>query len=82
MQTILIELKNSKAFEELYNLEKKNFIRIVNEDFASYSLPGKPINEEEFKAWIEYAENCPTVSLNEAKQQWEAKKKKLQNLSR
>ncbi|HUX53475.1 MAG TPA: hypothetical protein VMV56_03600 [Williamwhitmania sp.] len=82
MQTVLIELKNSKALEELHNLEEKNFIRIVNEDFSTYSLPGKPISEEEFRAWVEYAENTPTVSLNEAKQQWEGKKKKLQNLIR
>ena len=82
MQTILIELKNNKAFEELHNLEEKNFIRIVNEDFSSYSLPGKPINEEEFHVWVEYAENTPTVSLNEAKQRWETQKKKLQNLIR
>jgi hypothetical protein len=82
MQTILIELKNNKAFEELHNLEEKNLIRIVNEDFSSYSLPGKPINEEEFRAWVKYAENTSTISLNEAKQKWEAKKKKLQSLIR
>lgn len=82
MQTILIELKNNKAIEELHNLEEKDFIRIVNEDFSSYSLPGKPINEDEFRAWIDHAENTPTVSLIEAKQKWEARKKKLQNLIR
>ncbi|OQB30053.1 MAG: hypothetical protein BWY08_01397 [Bacteroidetes bacterium ADurb.Bin174] len=80
MQTILIELRNNKAFEELHSLEEKDFIRIVSEDFSSYSLPGKPINEDEFRAWVEHAENTPTVSLNEAKQQWETRKKKLQNL--
>jgi len=80
MQTILIELKNSKAIEELHNLEEKDFIRIVTEDFASYSLPGKPINEDEFRAWVDHAENTPTVSLNEAKQQWGARKKMLQSL--
>lgn len=80
MQTILIELKNTKAIEELHNLEEKNLIRIVNEDFSSYSLPGKPIDENEFRAWVEHAESTPTMSLNEAKQQWKARKKKLQNL--
>lgn len=80
MQTVLIELKNSKAFEELHNLEEKNFIRIVCEDYTSYSLPGKSISGDEFRAWAEYAENTPTVSLNEAKQRWEAQKKKLQSL--
>ncbi len=80
MQTILIELKNNKAFEELHNLEEKNFIRIINEDFSLYPLPWKPINEDEFRAWVEYAENTPTVSLNEAKQRWKTRKKKLQGL--
>ena len=82
MQTILIELKNTKAIEELHNLEEKKLIRIINEDFSSYALPGKPLNEEEFRAWVEYAENTTNVSLNEAKQLWETRKKKLQNLIR
>jgi len=82
MQTILIELKNNLAFEELHNLEEKNLIRIINEDFSSYALPGKPINNGEFKAWVEYAEDTPDIGLNEAKQQWEIRKKKLQSLIR
>jgi hypothetical protein len=82
MQTILIELKNNKAFEELHNLEEKNFIRIVKDDFSSYSLPGKPISEDEFRAWVESAENSTTMSLDEAKQRWDIRKKKLQGLIR
>lgn len=82
MQTMLIELRNDKAFEELQNLEEKDYIRIVTEDFSSFSLPGKPINSDEFKAWVDYAEHTPTMGLNEAKQQWEARKKKLQSLIR
>jgi hypothetical protein len=82
MQTILIELKNNKAFEELHNLEEKKLIRIINENYSSYALPGKPLNEEELRALVEYAENTTTVSLNEAKQLWEARKKKLINLIR
>ena len=61
---------------------KKKHVRIINEDFSSYSLPGKPIYEEEFKAWLKYVQDTPTLSLNEAKQQWEARKKKLQNIIR
>ena len=82
MQTILIELKNSKAFEALHNLEEKNIIRIVDEDSSQLSLPGKPISEEEFRAWVKSAESTPTITLNEAKLQWGAKKKKLQRLIR
>jgi hypothetical protein len=80
MQTILIELKNNLAFEELHNLEEKNLIRIIKEDFSSYALPGKSINEDEFKAWVKFAEDTPEISLNEAKQRWEIRKEKLQRL--
>jgi hypothetical protein len=73
MQTVLIELKNSKALEELHHLEERKFIRIVNEDSSQLSLPGKPINVDEFRSWVEYAENTSTISLNEAKQQWGGK---------
>lgn len=82
MQTILIELKNSKAFEALYNLEKENIIRILSDNLASYCLPGKPLDEDEFKSWVEYAENTPTLSLNEAKKQWEKRKKKLLSITK
>ena len=64
-------------------LEHKQLIRIVKEpDLNSYALPGEPINEEDFKKWVEYAEDSPTVSFTEAKQRWAAQKKKLQKLIR
>ena len=37
----------------------------------------KTLNED-FKRWVEYAENSPTASLTEAKQRWANQKKKLQ----
>ena len=77
MQTILVELKNNKAYEELHNLEARHLIRIVNEDTSSYTLNGKPTSTEDFKKWVEFAENTPTISLTQAKQQWETRKKKL-----
>jgi len=84
MQTVLVELRDNKAFEELHNLEAKHLIRIVNENKtgSSYALPGEPVSVEDFRKWIEYAENTPTISLTQAKQQWQAQKKKLQQLIR
>ena len=84
MKTVLIELRDNKAFEELHNLEEKHLIRIINENEidSSYALPGDPISVKDFRKWIEYAESTPTISLTQAKQQWQAQKKKLQKLIR
>ena len=66
---------------ELRNLEQKHMIMIVKEpDINSYALPGETIDEKDFKNWVEYVEDSPTVSFTEAKQRWETQKKKLQNL--
>jgi len=51
--------------------EQKDLIRIVKEpDFNLYALSGKPISDDDFKNWIEFAENMPALSLNEAKLRW------------
>lgn len=82
MQTVLVELKDKKAFEELQSLEAKQLIRIVNEDDPafSYTLPGDPLSVEDFRKWVRHAENTPTISLTQAKQQWQARKKNLRQL--
>ena len=81
MQKITIELTNNNSLKALQDLEQKHLIRILNEpDINSYALPGEPISEEDFKKWVEYAEESPTVSLSEAKQRWATQKKKLQKL--
>ena len=60
-------------------MEQKKLIRIVKEpEINSYSLPGESISDEDFRRWVEFAENSPTVSLTEAKQRWADQKKKLQ----
>ncbi|MCX6238744.1 MAG: hypothetical protein NTY07_14475 [Bacteroidia bacterium] len=83
MQTLTIELTGSNSLKALQDLEQKDLIRIVKEpEINSYSLPGKPISDEDFRKWVEYAENSPTISLTEAKQQWADQKKKLQKLVR
>ena len=81
MQRLTIELTGSKALRALKDLEHDQLIRIVREpDLNSYTFSGKPISNEDFKRWIEYAEESATVTLVEAKQRWSEQKKKLQKL--
>ena len=83
MQTLTIELTGNNSLKALQDLEHKHLIRILNEpDLGSYSLPGEPIRNEDFRRWVEYAENSPIVNLTEAKQRWAKQKKKLQKLIR
>jgi hypothetical protein len=83
MQTVTIELTDKNSLKVLQDLEHMHLIRIVKEpDINSYALPGEPISEQDFKKWVEYTENSPTVSLTEAKQRWAIQKKKLQKLIR
>ena len=83
MQTLTIELTDNNSLKALQELEHKRLIRIIKEpDLNSYALPGEPVSVEDFKKWVEYAEDSPTVSLDEAKQRWATQKKKLQKLIR
>lgn len=83
MQKLTIELTDDNSLKALQDLEHKNIIRILREpEVNSYSLPGEPISEDDFRKWVEYAENSPTVSLIQAKQRWVQQKKKLQKLIR
>ncbi|MFW5886936.1 MAG: hypothetical protein ACOCUL_04190 [Bacteroidota bacterium] len=83
MQTLTVELTGNNSLKALQDLEHKNLIKIIKEpSIDSYAFPGEPVSEEDFKNWVEYTENSPTVSLTEAKQKWEAQKKKLRKLIR
>lgn len=83
MQILTIELTNNNSLKALEELEHKRLIRIIKEpDLNSYALPGEPVSVEDFRRWVKYAEDSPTVSLSDAKQRWEIKKKKLQKLIR
>ncbi len=83
MQTLTIELIGTNSLEALEELEQKQLIRIVKKvGLDSYALPGEAINEDDFKKWVEYAENSPTVSKSEARHQWAEQKKKLRKLIR
>jgi len=83
MQTVTIELTDNNSLKALQDLEQKHLIRIVKEpDLNSYALPGEPMSEADFKKWVEYTEDSPTVTITEAKQRWATQKKKLQKLIR
>lgn len=83
MQTVTIELTDNQSLKALQELEQKQLIRIVKEpDLNSYALAGEPISEEDFKKWVDYIEDSPSVSISEAKQRWATQKKKLQKLIR
>lgn len=83
MQRVTIELTDNDSLKALQDLEHKHLIRIVKEpDLNSYALPGEPISEDDFKKWVEFTENSPTVRITEAKQRWASQKKKLQKLIR
>ena len=83
MQILTIELTNNKSLKALEELEHKRLIRIIKEpDLNSYALPGEPVSVEDFRRWVKYAEDSPTVSLSDAKKRWEIKKKNLQKLIR
>lgn len=78
MQTLTIELTGSNALKALQELEHTQLIWIVKEpSLYSYALPGEAISEEDFKKWVEYAEDSPTVSITDAKQRWAAQKRKM-----
>jgi hypothetical protein len=84
MRTLLVELTDDKAYEELHDLEAKQLIRIITEKgtVSSYAIPGDPASMEDFRKWVTHAENTPTVSITQAKKQWQSRKKKLQQLIR
>jgi hypothetical protein len=83
MQTLTIELTGSNSLKALKDLEHKRLIRIVKKPgLNSYALPGEAISEEDFKKWVEYTEDSPTLTAAEAKQRWATQKKKLQKLIR
>jgi hypothetical protein len=79
MRTVLVELRDKKAFEELHKLEARQLIRIITEKgpASSYAIPGDPVSVEDFKKWITHAENTPSISITQAKKQWQSRKKKL-----
>lgn len=78
MRTLTIQLKGENAMQMLEDMERRHEISIVHQtESDSIALPGKPLAENEFRQWVQKAEQSPTVSLDEAKSRWEKKKKQL-----
>jgi hypothetical protein len=81
MQTLTIEITGNEALATLKALEDKSLIRILSKPpLDLYALHGEPINDEDFKQWVEFAEQAETVSLTLALQRWESQKMKIQRL--
>ena len=81
MQTITVQIKNNYALKALRDLETKHFISIIeHSDIDSPSLPGASLSLNEFKSWINDAEQTSTVSLTEVKEKWAGKRKQHQDL--
>ncbi len=81
MQTLTIQITNSRGLKAIQALEEKKVIRIVdNIEWDSPALPGEQMSLKAFKDWIARSEEAPTVSFKEAKSQWTNKKKQLQKL--
>jgi len=83
MQTFTIAINDNIALEMLRDLEEKHFISIVESDVIdSPAVPGGPLSLNEFKKWINHAEQTSTVSHEEAKSIWKGKRKQLQKSMR
>ncbi len=79
MQAMLVEVNSASALKVLRSLSQNKEIRIVEETSSgSPALPGEATSLSDFQAWIEQAETAPTVSLDEAKKIWSAKRSSLQ----
>ena len=62
------------------NIEKSTGVRDIK--MASPSLSGKELILPGFKDWIRKAENTPSITLEQAKQEWASKRKKLEEKAR
>jgi hypothetical protein len=81
MQTFTIEITDNEALATLKALEEKRLIRILSKPRPDlFSLHGEPISDEDFRQWVEFAEQTETVSLPEALKRWESQKLKIQHL--
>jgi hypothetical protein len=78
MQTLTIQVTDNNGLKALHALEQKHFIRILeNSGTDSPALPGNVLNIDAFRSWINSADDSPTVTLQEAKAKWAAKRKQL-----
>jgi hypothetical protein len=82
MQTVTVEITHDKALQTLQNMATKKKIRIIEKsEFNIPALPGHTLSLQEFRQWIANAENTPTISLQDARSAWTARKKQLQRIA-
>lgn len=80
MQKITVQLTGKQSMGALRELENQHLIKIVDEpDYNAWALPGEPIEKEDFIKWVKYAENSPTVTLNEAREIWNIQEENLKH---
>ena len=80
MHTITLEITNDNALKTIKDLESKHYVNIIEDfefDAHSPALPGNTINADEFRAWIDAAEQSPTISFSEAKEKWARQTEKM-----
>lgn len=81
MRTLTLQVTSESALKAIYSLEQKHLIKIVDEaDLNTPSIPGAPLSLKAFKNWIANAESMSSVSLQDAKIKWSARRKQLQQL--
>lgn len=78
IKMITNQVSNNAGLKAIKALEEKKQIEIINETkFDSLILPGSPLSMKAFKELIAEAQSGPTISLQEAKKKWAAKRKRL-----
>ena len=81
MQTITIAIKNTNAIQILNDLEEKKFISIIeNTEMDLPVFTGKQLKLDEFRNWVNAAENTSVISIEEAKAVWKTKRDQLQKI--
>lgn len=80
MQTLTVEITNDNAIKMLQDLEEKNYIKILSRpDLNSPVFPGEPLTTQQVQEWMSNRESAETISLEEVKNEWLNKRKKLFN---
>jgi hypothetical protein len=81
MQTITLKINNNSVLKTLEELESRHLISIIREEgIGTPALPGTPLSLEQFRNWINNAEQGPTISLKDADEKWAKRKQQLKDL--
>ena len=80
MHTITLEITNDNALKTIKDLESKHYVNIIDDfefDPTSPALPGNALTADEFKGWVNAAEQSPAISFKEAKEKWAKQTEKM-----